>query len=272
MKKNQILYLKVLLSSALTLHLLSCGANKGGSSTLSRRNTSAAVNSSSQSANQAAMPSVLKPEEVLVETKLNEYNNNSPAPILLNAYALKQVFLPVFGTSPRKNSKITEFNSNVQMQNTEFFNTTEKNSLGSELITFGMQTAGTVVRPSNMDTITSLTSDYIYSLRAFAGDACRNLIETEFTNGSTEANASNTLVAEPAKLETKINSFLTSLIGYKSESSAMHAGVKKYREVFLSALNSQPTPANAAEILARRKISYQHLCIALTTDVRVFTR
>jgi hypothetical protein len=246
-------------------HLLSCG-QKGGSSnasqTVVKKQSVGNIGSENASVASPAFVSKEAPGAVF------QFNSRAPAPLLLQPEALKQVYSPVFGINPRKLSTQPGFVNNTAFQASNFFNHDESLNLGKYLIQETTVSSSPRVIPFSMKWVRQIDPDYIISLRAFAGDACKNLVNSELPNPS---NAANKLV-KGANLETAhVSSFLSELLGY-SPASGTHDGSEEYKKAFQFAMQVDPKPSNAAETKTRQSLAYQHLCIALATDVRVFTR
>lgn len=181
-----------------------------------------------------------------------------PQPLLLGPEALKDVYSAVFGNTPR--AGITD---------PSFFTLAERDDLGGFRLIKPAVPSGTQL-PADPATVrmTKLTSEYLFTLRKFSAAACKKLIDAEV---SVVSNQANKLVEGEDPSLAKIDSFLSTLLGYKSK-SGVHAGVKEYKEAFKKMLVAAPEPKTAAEKTNRLKASYTHLCVALSSDARVYIR
>ncbi|MEN9809508.1 MAG: hypothetical protein RLZZ488_1075 [Pseudomonadota bacterium] len=180
----------------------------------------------------------------------------APEPVLLPPEALREVFKPVFGEQPRKNPAL-------------FFSAAESDDLGGyRILTANNPRAGSTQANPSMIWLRNLSADYVFTLRQFAADACEKLIDSELANAK---NPDNKLVEGESPSQVRINTFLTTLLGYQ-EKEKLHAGVDTYHAAFEKMRTATPLPQNDADKAARLKSAYNHLCAALVTDVRVYYR
>jgi len=154
-------------------------------------------------------------------------------------------------------------------ENSSMFNSTERDELGGFRI----------LKPSNprggfeaadpvMKRTAKLSSDYVFALRKFTASACKVLIDKEI---QAPDNSANLLVEGLNPSIGKIDKFLTTLLGYKSP-TGIHRGVQNYKDAFSTMTTSATPPKSENERFELLKVSYNHLCVALTTDVRVYVR
>lgn len=191
-----------------------------------------------------------------VKSESSVLKRAAPEPILLSPDALREVYLPVFGEKPRTNLMA-------------FFSGTESDDLGGyRVITEHNPRGGRANTDASMVWLKNLSSDYVSTLRRFAADACGKLMTEELKDRNSR---SNKLVEGVLPSAEKINSFLSALLGYQ-EKDKHHLGVEKYRAAFEKMMNTEPVPKTDAEKGGRLRSAYNHLCVALATDVRVYYR
>lgn len=199
------------------------------------------------------------PQRIAIRSSDNSAESQrrtGPTPMLLGPEALHEVYKGVFAGS-------------VSGENGSMFNSTEKDELGGFRI----------LKPSNprggfeaadpvMKRTAKLSSDYVFALRKFTASACKSLIDKEI---QTPDNSANLIVEGYNPSIGKIDRFLTLLLGYKSP-TGIHRGVQNYKDAFSIMMTSATAPKSESEKFELLKISYNHLCVALTTDVRVYVR
>jgi hypothetical protein len=195
---------------------------------------------------------VIRSSDVSAESQ----RRTGPTPLLLGPEALHEVYKGVFA-------------DRLSDTNTFLFGPEESDELGGFRI----------LKPSNprggfeaadpvMKRTAKLTSDYVFALRKFTASACKVLIDKEI---QTPDNASNLLVEGLSPSIGKIDRFMTMLLGYKS-ATGIHRGIQSYKDAFTIMMSTATPPKNDTEKFELLKVSYNHLCVALTTDVRVYVR
>jgi hypothetical protein len=176
-----------------------------------------------------------------------------PRVTIVGVTALQQIYTRVFGTNPAKRTLF-------------FFSPAEMDLLGRWNIT---EVVNQVASSSQMTQMKTVSLDYLTGLRTFLGDSCKELVAAELANESAESNILISPLDE--KISTKINTFMTSLFGYPPDEGE-HFLASAYVKAFKGSLAAEPLPADPEAQAVRRKLSYEHLCITLGTDPRVYTR
>lgn len=202
---------------------------------------------------------VLTPERITIrsgDSGAVTQKRAGPAPLLLGPEALQVVYKDVFADSLSQGSR-------------DFFDQTQKDELGGyRILKPAEPRGGFTPADSVMKKSTKLTADYVFALRKFTASACQTLIDKEI---ATATSPSNRIVeGENPSLE-KISNFLGLMLGYQAK-TAIHRGVQGYKDAFTTMMNSKPVPQSDAEKEDRLKAAYNHLCVALATDVRVYVR
>lgn len=179
----------------------------------------------------------------------------APSPLLLGPTALQQIYTKAFGDKPRAQA--------------QFFNMEESDKLGGYRIFNSHVPSGTRTQHMpNMNKLDKLSSDYLVTLRRFSAQACDSLISREI---GTPQNKDNKIVEGDIPSENKINSFLSILLGYQP-TGKHHFAVTKYRDAFINMRNGGVKSSVETITPERTKSAYNHLCVALATDIRVYTR
>lgn len=199
------------------------------------------------------------PERIVIRSSdgsASAQRRTGPAPLLLGPEALQVVYKDVFADSMAE----------IQP---DFFDQTQKDELGGyRILKPSNPRGGFTAADPVMKRNTKLTSDYIFTLRKFASTACQALVDKEIVN---QSNPSNLLVEGSNPTIGKIDNFLSLMLGYKSR-TGIHRGIQTYKDAFAKMMSSAPVPQSDEEKSARLKASYNHLCVALATDVRVYVR
>jgi len=178
----------------------------------------------------------------------------TPRPFLLNASNLEKVLRPVFGSFGQ-----------MSTANPRYFIPDDKFRLGE----YAMVAIPDEVKV-RMGPNISVSQDYLFALRTFAGLACTNLVNSEKNNPS---NTSNVLVnstdwnANKIQPET-ISKFMTQLFGYAPQSGALHAGASEYADTFNAAV-ANPAPRT---IVNAKLDNYKLVCVYVVSDPRTFSR
>jgi len=199
------------------------------------------------------------PERIVIrssDSSAESQRRTGPAPLLLGPDALHEVYKDVFSDS-------------LSEAKTSFFENSEKDDLGGYRILNpsnprgGFEAADPVMKRN-----AKLSSDYVFALRKFSASACKVLIEKEM---QTPDKPSNLIVEGGNPSIGKIDRFMTMLLGHKSK-TGIHSGVQNYKDAFEKMISSAPPPKSDIERTDRISVSYNHLCVALATDVRVYVR
>jgi len=179
-----------------------------------------------------------------------------PTPLLMGPEALQEVYKGVFSDS-------------LSETRPSFFNGVERDELGGFRILQpsnprgGFEAADPVMKKN-----AKLSADYIFALRKFTAASCKVLIDKEMQELD---RPSNLLVEGSSPSIGKIDQFLSQLLGYKSR-VGIHPGVQNYKDAFEKMKASSAPFNNESEKLEHLKVTYNHLCVALATDVRVYVR
>ena len=194
--------------------------------------------------------------------------------IFLNSTALEKAYCPLFCQAsecalpatarstcrPRWRGNLA--NSSYFKNNpSAFFSESERVSLGDYKISkYDPQF-------NRMRWMSSITQDYIQTLRLFLGDACQQIITSE---SEAAVYDNNFLVKGPAPTVNNINEIMTKFFGYKPL-LGVHVGAEKYHQVYLNSM-TEPPPSSAADRDQRMKTNYLLLCVAIGSDPRVYSR
>ncbi|NBW82194.1 hypothetical protein EBR21_10625 [bacterium] len=180
----------------------------------------------------------------------------TPKAMLLDAGSLEGILRPVFAAYGQ-----------LSTTDTRYFSPDDKFKLGE----FAFLAIPNLVNARIGGNI-SLSQDYIFAMRTFAGRACKNLVTAEKANPS---NASNRLVnnadwiAKKVSVEA-ISRFMGSVFGYSTASGVFQPGAEELATVFNDAVA-------AADGVLRTKDNamldnYVLTCVYAVTDPRTFSR
>lgn len=207
------------------------------------------------------------------ENATTALNLAAPFALILGPEALQQVYQPVFGNTPRKGSKEVWFNANATAARVannphlNYFSPEEYTDLGGTLLLAVWEPRQNRYR--NVDTSVKprpeLDSQYLAALRKFLGDACRNLIDAESSKSDFE---SNLLYSGETVDGKKLGQFLRRLSGLpEGKTSNVDAYVTAFDDLL-----PKPLPTDDMARKSALRVAYQHLCVALASDIRVITR
>jgi hypothetical protein len=180
----------------------------------------------------------------------------TPKAMLLDASSLESILRPVFAAYGQ-----------FSATDTRYFLPDDKFKLGE----FSFLAIPALVNARIGGNI-SLSQDYIFALRTFAGRACRNLVTAERAN---PANVNNRLVnnadwtAKKVSVEA-ISRFMNSVFGYSTAPGAFHPGAQDLATVF----NDAVAAANGVSRTTDNAMldNYVLTCVYAVTDPRTFSR
>ncbi|MEY4065556.1 MAG: hypothetical protein RIR26_1764 [Pseudomonadota bacterium] len=216
-----------------------------------------------QSTQSSSMQSVIYSVSPQIENSTTQTSTQTlsvpvftPKALLLDASSLETILRPVFTTYGQ-----------FSTTDTRYFSPDEKQKLGE----FSFFSVPNLVNPRIGGSI-SLSQDYIFAIRTFAGRACKNLVNAEKL---TPSNVANRLINNSEWTSKKISvesisRFMTSVFGYAPLAGSFHSGAQDFATAFNNAVT-------AADGVSRTKDNamfdnYILTCVYSVTDPRTFSR
>jgi hypothetical protein len=219
--------------------------------------------------------------ELVFQSQIKQSDNASvalnlaaPVALVLGPEALEGIYRPVFGDSPRRGTQTQWFAGVAGIQRVQenpkfrFFSPTEFVNLGGTVLgtVWELRAPGLASVNSRIAHRPSLDTQYLASLRNFLGDACRNLLSKEIDSG--EDATDNLLYSGESIQASRLSLFLRALTGLPAGPTS---NVDAYAAAF-AALLPDPMPPPGRERDAAVRLAYQHVCVAVASDMRVITR
>ena len=210
---------------------------------------------------------------VKTENATAALNLASPLALVLGPAALQSIYAPVFGSQPRLGSRVAWFSGAAAQERVRtnpefaFFSPSETVDLGGTVLQGVWEPRNRGLREVDKSVVPrpALDAQYLAALRTFLGDACRNLINREANVAGFDGN----LLYSGETLEAgRVAGFLRQLSGLAPGPAS---NVDGYVAAFPGLL-PQPLPEASTDRLNALKVAYQHLCVALASDIRVITR
>ena len=186
-----------------------------------------------------------------------------PAPTLLPPRALEQVYRPIFGSQPRLRAGATAFFVNNP---SAYFLPQERQRLGEFHVSGPVR--GTFVEGQSLIlSQQGLQASYLASLRAFASDGCKGLVEADLQAPLGTGELVHAMPVQPIKINQVLGRFLR-----KAPSATLFKGTDGYAAALDEALRAADKEDTEAKKSALTKDAWVELCVALATDPRVFIR
>lgn len=179
---------------------------------------------------------------------------NTPQTILLNATNFETMMRPIFGNHGR-----------ISASDNNYFTAADKIRMGDYVM---------LGATNRMAGPISISQDYIFTLRTFAGRACKSLVETEIRELAT---SSNILVKKydydsgKLLLET-INNFMSKVFDYSPPGGGIHPGAEEYQTLFNQAVAASENPGESRARATILSDNYKLLCVYIVTDPRSYSR
>ena len=205
--------------------------------------------------NDSNMDLATSTETTSVSLNLTSY---TPRAILLDASNLEAILRPVFSTYGQ-----------ISNTDTQYFSPDDKFKLGE----FSFLSIPNQVK-ARVGGHQTLSQDYIFAMRKFAGRACTNLVLAERNNPS---NPSNRLIndkdwnAKKVSVET-INRFMDGIFGYSASSGAFQPGAQELATVFNDAITADLASGSSRGTSRSMSNNYVLACVYVVTDPRTFSR
>lgn len=167
--------------------------------------------------------------------------------VYLDSNALKSLFLPIFGSTPRAN-----------LPAGEFFSHDEKAALGTYL---PVAASG---RRTQVERLAKLRQEYLFTLRDFLSEACSRLVERE---SAQPANANNRFVRSLTAAPTgaQVNDTMSEFFGASPPQGTLHAGASELSAIFARKIVGDDT-------VGKVKRNATLLCVTIGSDPRTFMR
>jgi hypothetical protein len=202
---------------------------------------------------------VLKEVNTSAQVSSKEVNLASftPKAILLDASSLEQVLRPVFSTYGQ-----------LSTTDSRYFLPDDKVKLGE----FSYLSVPNLVN-ARIGGNVSLSQDYIFAMRMFAGRACTNLVNAE----KGRLQDSNKLVkpydwAQKKVSVEAISGLMGGVFGYTPAGGAPHRGAQELVTVFNDAVAKAMLPGSTRTPEAAMSDNYVLSCVYVVTDPRTYSR